>query len=465
MNLYGTLSGFADRLMGIRRDSWVNALTGFGTSRDKTTATEFVPDPPIPDVTLTSLFNHSDMARKIVILPPREMMRQGYSLQSKNINAVDAVEDKMADLKANARVFESMVWGRLYGGCLLYVGANDGMSADTPLREELVTSVDFLDVLDKRRCSPHKFCRDVTDPNHGKPEVYMINHLSGGTAYIHRSRVIRFGGAMTDEESRQTLNHWDYSILQAIDETIAGFDEAFKASRIMMTDASQAVFKLKGLISMIAGGQKDALYTRAMLLDTLRSVSRAIFLDADHGEEFTRVQTTFSGVADILDRSVNRLAAATEIPVTLLMGQAPAGLNATGASDIRIFYDLIKSQQTNELTPKLMRLIRLFAIGAGYRNERFKIEYHPLWQETPGELATRRQAIATADLSYINGEVFTPEEVAKVRGRATGWDGPIVVNLALRETAEEGPATLVPPGPKPPVPPPPGPAAPPAPGG
>jgi phage-related protein (TIGR01555 family) len=209
---------------------------------------------------------------------------------------------------------------------------------------------------------------------------------------------------------------------------------------------------------MIAGGQKDALYTRAILLDTLRSVSRAIFLDADHGEEFTRVQTTFSGVSDILDRSANRLAAATEIPVTLLMGQAPAGLNATGASDVRIFYDLIKSQQANELSPKLMRLIRLFAIGAGYRNERFKIEYHPLWQETPAEQATRRQSIATADAIYIQNEVFTPEEVAKVRGRATGWDGPIAVNLALRESPDlgEGPATLVPPGPKPPMPPPPG---------
>lgn len=435
-----------------RNDSWVNVLTGFGTARDRTNATTHIPDPPISDNELTSLFNHNDMARKVVTIVPREMMRQGYTITSKNVDASNRLIAKMRSLDANTALEDGITWGRLYGGAVMFVGANDGQPADQPLREDWVSSVDFLEVYDRRSVYPSSTFNDVLSLHYGKPEVYTVNTPSGGISQIHASRLIRFGGARTDARTSKQLQFWDYSVLQAIYRILAHFDEVFQASRLMMSDASQAVFKLKGLIAMIAGGQKKDLETRAILLDTLRSVSRAIFLDADAGEDFSKIATQFAGVSDVLVQTANRLAAATEIPVTLLMGQAPAGLNATGASDIRIFYDLIRSFQENVLREKLQRLIHLTSLGLKSGNETFNLSFNSLWQETPQELAQRRLTIAQADIAYIGAEVYTSEEVAKVRSQSSGWDSAIVIDPMHRDPiAGPDPSRLAPPGPKPPA--------------
>ena len=45
------------------------------------------------------------------------------------------------------------------------------------------------------------------------------------------------------------------------------------------------------------------------------------------------------------------------------MGQAPAGLNATGDSEIRWFYDRVAARQRRELQPALKRLVKLLFLS------------------------------------------------------------------------------------------------------
>src|SRR5580704_6823310 len=45
-------------------------------------------------------------------------------------------------------------------------------------------------------------------------------------------------------------------------------------------------------------------------------------------------------------------------PVSLLMGQAPAGMNATGESDTRFFYDQVRAEQ-EAIKPKIEKLVKI----------------------------------------------------------------------------------------------------------
>jgi hypothetical protein len=83
-------------------------------------------------------------------------------------------------------------------------------------------------------------------------------------------------------------------------------------------------------------------------LHQARSVLGAYLIDAD-GETFERKATPIEGLSDLLEQFALRLAAAIEVPVSLLMGQAPAGLNATGDTDVRWLYSRVKSRQNTEL--------------------------------------------------------------------------------------------------------------------
>jgi phage-related protein (TIGR01555 family) len=133
-------------------------------------------------------------------------------------------------------------------------------------------------------------------------------------------------------------------------------------------------------------------------------------LDAEGGERYEKIATQFAGVPEMMDRAANRLAASSEIPVTLLMGQAPAGLNATGDTDLRIFYDRIKSDQANILAPILIQLVHVTALALGIRGEHGVI-FPSLFQETPKERREADKLLADTDAIYLDREVLTPEEV------------------------------------------------------
>jgi hypothetical protein len=207
-----------------------------------------------------------------------------------------------------------------------------------------------------------------------------------------------------------------------------------------MSDASQGIFKVQGLMSILAGGQKDALQTRMQLVDMSRSVARAILVDADGGEDFRRESTSFTDIQSMLDKFMLRLASAAEIPVTILMGQSPAGMNATGDSDFRWFYDTVKSAQESELRPQLERLIRLIFLSKdgptkGQEPDGWALNFRPLWQSTPKEQAELEKLVAEKDKIYLDTGVVTPEEIALSRFRDDGWSSETTIDRELREAA------------------------------
>ncbi len=433
-------------------DGWFNPFSAFGTARDSSTASQFEPDAPLPDDLLTSLFNNDDIAQLVVSVWPQEMFREGYSLKTGNPEADKKIITRAEALSLNDAFHDGILWARLYGGAAVFIGADDGRPADAPLDFEAIRSVDFIDVFDRRRVWPWRYYQNPKHPKYGKPEVYSLQSLQGGVAYVHETRLAIFRGARTDAYTQRQLNGWDFSILQNSLDAIKHFSECFQSARILMKEASIGVFAMKGLSSMIAGGQRNLLEARAQMLDLGKSVARSIFLDASENESFSRVGVQFAGVADQLRMAANRLSVTSRIPVLVLLGETPSGLNASGDANVRIWYDQIKAKQVKDVIPPMLRAYQMIGKSLNVQSNEYVLKPNPLWQETPSEVSARRAQMATADVAYINTEVYTPEEVSRVRGRAEGWDGPIIVDPQRRlgDFLSEG---LPPPDPVPALPP------------
>lgn len=403
-----------------RADGWFNPWTGQGTARDKTAAGSFEPDLPGMPVMWINLYEGDPIAARICDLPPREMMRQGFSLERDDEadQAADegtdtkSVEKALADLCAGQRIEEGMAWGRCTGGALLLIGADDGQDATKPLRPEIVRSVRFLKVYDRSRISIERRYLDPAHPNFGEPELYRLNPVEGGTgAIVHESRCIKFGGARTSDLSRRVNDSWDHSILKKVYDAIRRYHADHSSASHMMTDASQGVWKMAGFLDAITSGQSTKLFDRLQATEMGRSIVRAIVLDSDpkYGESFEKIATQFGGISDMLDAAGNYLSAAVGYPVTVLLGRSPAGLNATGEADIRLFYDQIKTDRKQIVEPAIMRLVEVLTRG---KTDGWKVCFPSLWQESPKEKAEREKAEADRDGIYIDKDVVTPEEVA-----------------------------------------------------
>lgn len=430
-----------------RADGWENTSTGLGlASRDKAVQGYFQPVLRLDDIQLQSMYNGDDLAAKIIEGRPKEMFRAGYDVtiegaggdeEDTSDDRIEALEKKAREISLDDRLLEGMIWGRLWGGALVMIGADDGGAPNLPLREDKIQAVRWLNVVDRRFVQVQKFYDNPLAPNYGKPEIYSITNLTGGTvSYVHETRCLRFEGAPTDIVARRQFYGWTFSVLQRPYESIRQFGQTYQAVAHLLTDASQGVFKMSGLLQAIAQ-DAGALQTRMALVDMSRSVMRAVMLDADTGEDFSRVATSFSGIPDVIDRFMQRVASAAEMPVSILFGRSPAGMNATGESDFRMWYDTIAAEQVKILKPQLLRIYRLMAaskeLGLGTLD--FDLEFQPLWEATAAEMATMRYTVAQADSLYTASGVLLPEEVALSRFGTGAWNPNTKIDVSAREKA------------------------------
>ena len=468
-----------------RTDSWVNVITGLGTlTRDKRMANEFEATPRLSDEQLENLYHGDDMAARACDALPEEMLRQGFEIkieaggddadeQGKPGDA-DPSEPKpsgldvdeavgmgsdvtlaMLHLDAVKHFMDAMVWANCFGGSAILVGANDGAGPDQtaePLRENTIQSVDFLNVINKRHMTPMSWYTDPMAPKFGRPSTYLITPevVAGssndqrkaaaqnqqGVIEVHETRLILFDGTRVTNRRRQAGDGFADSVLQRMHDVLRDFNQSWSGVAHVMADFSQGKFKIKDLISMIAAGEIETIQKRFQIMDMGRSVARAIALDAEL-EDFERTTADVSGVPAVLDKQMIRLSAAARMPVTILMGQSPAGMDATGVSDRQIWFDVVSARREFVAKPALARLAELIMLSkrgptAGVVPENWRVHFPSLWQLTPLEEATLRETQSRTDKNYVDSQVVLPEEIALSRFQAQGYSADTTVDLGLR---------------------------------
>jgi phage-related protein (TIGR01555 family) len=470
-----------------RSDGWTNIYTALGsTTRDKRLGARFSSD-RLDETTCEDLWLGDDICARIIEAGPEAELRQGFEVMVSDASPAEppeppdrtdgfgggpqllpapkpppkpvtkpgeddgasemaqAVMGCLDDIDATSVFIKARQMARAYGGSAILIGADDGQTFDKPLDERRIKSLPWVKVLRPRECWPSRYYRDITSPKHGEVSHFRIQRetVGGGTSVmleVHESRLIPFYGVVVSTRQRARNRGWGDSVLVRCLEKVQDFQAAFQAAGILVQDFAQAVFKMAGLAELLMNGDDDVALTRAKSIDLSRSVARALIIDKE--EEFERKATPVSGLPELLDRLCNRLAAAAKMPVTLLMGQAPAGLNATGASDIRSYYDTLAGERERDLRPRLNRFVRLVMLAQdgptnGVEPAGWKVKFHPLWQPTEAETATLRGQVATADVAYINAGVLLPEEVALARFGGDEWSMETQLDDEARQVAAQ----------------------------
>lgn len=434
--------GYIDALKVMLTDGWENLKSGFGDARrDKRMHT-------VPRVDLLSfedcaeLYRGSDILQKVVDEPSHTAFREGWAL-----NVADKDSDKTTGEQLDAygkrldlysKSVDVLRWSRLYGGAALFVGANDGQRAEFPLNEDKIKSIEWFTALDARECIPADWYSGMSHPKYGQPRVYRVSTRVASTAvgskprpgevqamsgelYVHESRIIPLFGSRPDRDRRNGSDlAWGDSIYQRIWQHVADFDLSNAAGATLLSEFATPVFKLKGLADLMASDRDGIVKKRIELLNLSRSVLRGVMVDAEH-EDFTRVSASLSGYDGMLIQLGQRVAAACDYPASLLFGTSPAGLNATGASEVRFWYDRIKGNiQKDQLTPFLTRAFKLIALAKdgptnGTVPENWSVTPNPLWQESEGEQAKTHLAQAQADQINVDKGITSPEEIRNSR--------------------------------------------------
>lgn len=399
--------------------------SGQGTQYDMNTAQ--VPgfhwmSPLAQDQFAVQLFQTDWSAKKIVQIPVDDMLRDGWELQGLTdgqIARMDAANEALDTLEVLRR---AMRLERLVGGALVYLGVADG--TDDP-REPLdlarigAQGLKFLNVLPRSRVSRTIWNQNPLTPGYGRPEYYWVN----GTE-VHRSRFIIFDGDPLLPVPDYTIQPTGYerndgfgmSVLMAV------YDDLTRA-----TGSRQAAYQLLQRASVfLATADLDSLNGTDGSADTLQklkdvvnqiNIYRGAVIHKDPNDPnspITTIAAQFGSVPELLMSYLQVLSAASDIPATRFLGQAPGGLNATGEGDLENYYGRLESARTQRLRPKLMQLQKLVAISTlGMVPDGFDVTFEPLWSLSEAEEADVRTKDIANVISLQDAYLITDEEAVQ----------------------------------------------------
>lgn len=415
------------RAKAATNDGWENVLTGLGNAQRDKRLSAVAKSTALTFAEQMEIYSASATAQRIVDVVAEEATRAWLDVRiEEDEDASEEITADLEDLGAQERFLDALKKMRAFGGCAMLVGVNDGVGDPSlPVNEEAIRSIDFLTNFDTSEATVAEWDGNPSSKTFGEPLIYQINPSVFGLQAartlerVHASRVLRFTGPIISRKRANMNRGWGDSVLDLVYGSIRDFDTSHDGAAALMQDFAQAVIKIKGLASAVAADRADLIKTRLQLMDMSRSVLRALLIDAE-GEDFERKGTPLTGLPDLLDRFAQKLAADARIPVTVLMGQSPAGLNATGASDIRIFYDSISQQQQDKVRPQMLRLARYAMLCKGSATDgseadNYSIAFRPLWQQPEAEKATVRLSTAQADQIYLQAGVLDAGEIRQNR--------------------------------------------------
>lgn len=404
-----------------RTDGWQNVYSGMGISgQDKRASTTFGTPMKLGEQELDDLYRGDGFGRRIVDLVANDMVREWFYVEG------DTDGDTLAALKKlryKRHLTKAIRQARLMGGAGIFMMVDDGADDPAePLIPDRVKKIESLKVYNRYELSRLEWYQDPDEPNIGQTSVYTINprDQASHTFNVHETRLLKIDGADVSTRVRwQSNDGWGDSVLQSAYSQLQGLASMLGSVETILGEFVIGSLTIKNLADMIAAGQEALIQKRLQQMDMAKHILNTILLDDE--EIFNRESTTVSGIDKLIETVLMALSAVTGIPVTRLMGKSPAGLQATGESDTRDYYDMIAGEQEDKLQSETERLIGLIYGSSEYKGWKPKDEqdievvFNPLWQPTEKEVAETRKTQAETDALYIDRAVLLPEEVANSR--------------------------------------------------
>lgn len=401
----------------------VEARLGIGTDNQSSSATYGFNPVTRSRQQLDYMYRGSWIVGQAVDCVAEDMTREGIDITSDVApDDIDTVQAGFERAQVWQALNDTIKWSRLYGGALAVI-LIEGQKLNTPLRLETIGRGQFkgLYPLD-RWCVMPDYGRPVSElgPELGQPSQYTITvdaPILGGQV-VHHSRVIRADGIALPYWQRLSEQGWGMSVVERLYDRLLAFDSTTQGAAQLVFKAHLRTMKVKDLRKILAAGGavEESLIKQMEMIRRFQSSEGLTLIDGD--DDFNTHTYTFAGLDAVLLQFAQQLSGALQIPLVRLFGQSPAGLNSTGESDVRTYYDLIAQQQEAKLRAGVERLVQIIYRSdvGGEPPDNLSFTFNPLWRMSDLDKATIAANITSAVVAAEgNGLVSRPAALKELR--------------------------------------------------
>ena len=325
------------------------------------------------------------------------------------LEALEA-ELKRIDLRSTVRalVVQEQAFGRAHALIKL---RNDKTQLTTPLVLKPYTvkqnSFEGVRTVEAYWVSPNNYNSiDPSQPDFYKPSSWwMLGQEAHSTRlFTIVSRPVAdmlkpaysFAGVSMSQLAMPYIDNW-LRTRQSVSDTV----KQFSITGVLM-DMQQA---------LAPGGNAD-LNSRAQLFNAYRDSRNLALLDKAT-EEFFQINTPLSGLSDLQAQAQEQMSAVSHMPLVVLTGITPSGLNANSDGEIRVWYDYVLGYLHTNILPLVQYVLKVAQLSLfGAIDDSVGWEWFPLMQETLGERSERMARDADTDTKYVETGILRTDQVA-----------------------------------------------------
>ena len=342
-------------------------------------------DGPLADNYFASMYRAHWEAKKIVDIIADDMTREGWrwdaaNLDSEELSAISAEEERLG---IEGELNLALKYERLYGGGVVFMGiSGDEDDAESPVDTGTIRKGDlrFARAIPRHRIAVARPEVNPLSENYQRPLIYLINGQR-----VHRSRLLIFSSQRMDFPGFQNRRGDGFgdSVLAGLYQDVNYAQGARQGVRHLVEKASIAYVRINEILNMAGTVGGNAKLDRLEEIIQQMSIYRGVILGKDDSLE--NFSATFTGAAEVMMQFLQVLSAASDIPATRFLGEAPGGLNTDGDSSLQNYLgSTIPAKQKNNLLPQLVNLGPILAKSVlGKDVDGIRPKFNPLW--TPPE--------------------------------------------------------------------------------
>lgn len=435
-------------------DGFDNFVSRIGLRNDNTlSASTYVFDLITRNrIKLEAAYRGSWIAGVVVDSIAEDMTRAGLDiLAAKDDGDVRKIHNAVSRLQLWQSYCSLKKWGRLYGGGIGVIQIK-GQDMSTPLDIETISKGQFQGIVVFDRWMVNPIIQDPIDsgPEMGLPKYYEIVNSPDemSVSYkptsidgkrVHYTRVLRDGGIELPYFQAITEMMWGESVLERLWDRLISFDNATMSSASLIDRANLRMVGIDGLREILAAGAEatQGLYAQFDMMNDLQVNMGLTLLDKE--DEYSSTAYSFAGLSDMMLQFGQQLAGATGIPLVRLFGQSPAGLSATGESDLRMYYDNINAKQEATMRnpwQTLLQVLWMSELGKAAPDD-MTFSFKPLWQMSATDKANNAKTTTETILGpYETG--ITSRKTTLTELRDASADTGVFTNISDEDIDEAG---------------------------
>jgi uncharacterized protein len=350
----------------------------------------------------------------------KEMTRKWISLRSKSkadkSKQISQLEDDLKEFKVQSLFRKATEHDGFFGLGWIYVEIKNQDQAETlTIDAEGKGGVTKNSLEGFRNIEPMwttPLVWNSTDPT--RPDFYNPTSWMVLAKRTDSTRLLKFISREVPDIIKPAYNFGGVSLTQLIQSYVDRWLQTVSGVNRLINNFS--ILNLQTEMDAILQGDESGandLKLRMQLFTKARD-NQGLFATNKATEGLEQLAVPLSGLSELQAQAQEHMAAPTHLPLVVLTGITPSGLNASSDSEIEIFHDWIHSMQENIYEDNLTKIIHILQLNRwGKIDDDIVFDFVQLKQLTGEALARVKKTQSEMDATYVDAGVVMPEEVRK----------------------------------------------------